>query len=480
MRITTTLSKRDAILDAALDLFAERTFASTPMPVLAEHAGVGAGTIYRYFDSKDALVNALYRRWKTEMTDVVSGDIPQGLTPREEFGHWWLGLWTFATENPAAFLFLETHHHAAYLDDSSLDIGTELTARAVAYVRRGQRLGAIRSGRPEMLIALVLGGVHRSVQDRDRQRLATHPGHARCVRGGRVVVARSLNHPQEGASPMANVLITGCSSGFGLLAALEFARRGDTVFASMRTVSKSGALEQAAAAEGLKVKVIALDVTDDASVRAGVDAVVAEAGTIDVLVNNAGIEMNGAIHLISDDEARWQLDTNVLGPLRTMRAVVPIMLQQGGGTIVNVSSVAGVVAVPYGGMYSASKHTLEAMTEAMHYELAHRNIRLALIEPGQFTTEFANNSQMAAGMAADADATQRRERLRASMGGLLPAGPPPDPQAVANAIVDAAQARAPKLRVPVGADAELVTAARSSMDFESFEQAMRQTLNWFD
>ncbi len=279
---------------------------------------------------------------------------------------------------------------------------------------------------------------------------------------------------------MANVLITGCSSGFGLLSALEFARRGDTVFASMRTVSKAAALNDAAAAEGLKVNVVSLDVTDDDSVRSAVAGVAAEAGTIDVLVNNAGIEMNGAIHLIADDEALWQLDTNVLGPLRTMRAVVPIMLQQGGGTIVNVSSVAGVAAVPYSGMYAASKHALEAMTEAMHYELSHKGIRLALIEPGQFTTEFSSNSQMAAGMAADTEATDRRLRFRGAMSGLLPAGPPPDPQLVANAIVDAAQAKAPKLRVPVGADAELVTAARSSMDFESFEQAMRQTLNWFD
>ena len=155
---------------------------------------------------------------------------------------------------------------------------------------------------------------------------------------------------------MANVLITGCSSGFGLLSALEFARRGDTVFASMRTVSKATALNDAAAAEGLKVEVVSLDVTDDDSVRSAVAGVAAEAGTIDVLVNNAGIEMNGAIHLIADDEARWQFDTNVLGPLRTMRAVVPIMLHQGGGTIVNVSSVAGVAAVPYSGMYAASKH----------------------------------------------------------------------------------------------------------------------------
>jgi AcrR family transcriptional regulator len=163
-------SKHDAILDAALDLFAERTFASTPMPVLAERAGVGAGTIYRYFASKDALVNALFRRWKTEMTDVVSGHVPPGLSPREEFSHWWQGLWTFATQNPAAFLFLETHHHAAYLDESSVAAGGELTERAVAYVRRGQRAGAIRAGRPEVLIALVLGaftGLFKSASTHD-------------------------------------------------------------------------------------------------------------------------------------------------------------------------------------------------------------------------------------------------------------------------------------------------------------------------
>ncbi|RPI08427.1 MAG: TetR/AcrR family transcriptional regulator, partial [Actinobacteria bacterium] len=93
---TAVASKRDAILDAALELFSERTFASTPMPELARRAGVGAGTIYRYFDSKDALVNALFQRWKTEMAETVSGDIPTGLTPREQFKHWWRGLWKFA------------------------------------------------------------------------------------------------------------------------------------------------------------------------------------------------------------------------------------------------------------------------------------------------------------------------------------------------------------------------------------------------
>ena len=219
---------------------------------------------------------------------------------------------------------------------------------------------------------------------------------------------------------MANVLITGCSSGFGMLAALEFARRGDNVFATMRNVSKAGPLNEAAAAEGLKVNVVVLDVTDDASVRSAVDSVVADAGTIEILVNNAGIELIGAMHLVSDEEALWQLDTNVLGPLRTIRAVVPLMLQQGGGTIVNVSSVAGIAAVPYTGMYAASKHALEAMTEVMVYELGHRGIRMALIEPGQFATEFGGNARHAEAMAGRQRGRGSPLRFRESMGGAAP------------------------------------------------------------
>jgi AcrR family transcriptional regulator len=168
---TTEFSKRDAILDAALELFSERTFASTPMPELARRAGVGAGTIYRYFDSKDALVNALFQRWKTEMTEVVSGNIPPGLTPREQFRQWWRGLGKFATEHPAAFLFLETHHHAAYLDGPSRRCGAQLSERAIAYIREGQRRGAIRKGQPEVLMALVLGaftGLVKSATEHNR------------------------------------------------------------------------------------------------------------------------------------------------------------------------------------------------------------------------------------------------------------------------------------------------------------------------
>jgi AcrR family transcriptional regulator len=166
-----TLSKRDAILGAALELFSERTFASTPMPELARRAGVGAGTIYRYFDSKDALVNALFQRWKREMTDAVSGNIPDDLTPREQFTHWWRGLWKFATELPSVYHFLETHHHAAYLDAASRRVGAQLSDRAITYLREGQRRGAIRKGNPEVLMALVMGaftGLVKSATEHNR------------------------------------------------------------------------------------------------------------------------------------------------------------------------------------------------------------------------------------------------------------------------------------------------------------------------
>ena len=150
-------AKREAILRAALELFAERTFDGTPVPLIAERADVGAGTIYRYFASKEALVNAVYRRWKGELKRVLVDETPAGLAPREEFGHWWRALWAFASANPRAFSFLEMHHHEAYLDDESRAIGEAVTAGARAFVRRAQRAGDVRKAEPDLLIAMVFG-----------------------------------------------------------------------------------------------------------------------------------------------------------------------------------------------------------------------------------------------------------------------------------------------------------------------------------
>jgi AcrR family transcriptional regulator len=150
-------SKREAILDAALALFCELTFDGTPVPLVAERANVGAGTIYRYFDSKEALVNAVYQRWKTEMKRALIDEAPRGTSAREEFRHYWRGLWRFATEHRLAFAFLEMHHHAPYLDAESHAVGAELAAGTLAFVERAQAAGAIRRMQPHVLIALVFG-----------------------------------------------------------------------------------------------------------------------------------------------------------------------------------------------------------------------------------------------------------------------------------------------------------------------------------
>ena len=153
---TPDADKREAILDAALALFAERTFEGTAVPLIAERAGVGAGTIYRYFDDKTALVNGLYQRWKLELAQrlVPARSLADA---RAEFHHWWDGLWRFASEHPEAFAFLETHHHLGDLDDRSRAVGDAMIGSAIAYVRRAQAAGSVRKAKPEMLIALVFG-----------------------------------------------------------------------------------------------------------------------------------------------------------------------------------------------------------------------------------------------------------------------------------------------------------------------------------
>lgn len=275
------------------------------------------------------------------------------------------------------------------------------------------------------------------------------------------------------------VLITGCSSGFGLLSAITFARQGHQVYASVRDVRRAGALLDAAAGAGVEVAVVELDVADAASVDSAVHAVVEAAGRIDIVVNNAGIELFGAVHLVSDDEMLHQLDTNVFGLVRVVRAVVPHLVAGGGGSIVNVGSVAGMVGVPYSGLYAASKHAVEALTEAMHFELAQLGIRVSVVQPGQFATELASKSSVAAAMGSDTPEHARWQAFRDAMRQLV-GGEPADPQQVADVIVEAATTTAPKLRWPVGDDAGLVLGTKATMPFEEFESAMRTVLDWHE
>ncbi len=194
---------------------------------------------------------------------------------------------------------------------------------------------------------------------------------------------------------MSIVLITGCSTGIGLEAALAFARRGDTVCASMRNLAKAERLRSRADAEGLTVDIVQLDVLDDASVTGAVADVEARHGAVDILVNNAGVGFLGAVETIDLAKAQAVMDTNVWGAVRTSRAVLPAMRARGSGLIVNVTSVAGrVPGNAHMGFYSASKHALGALSEALLWEVAPYGVRVACVEPGFFATEIFANSEM--------------------------------------------------------------------------------------
>ena len=273
---------------------------------------------------------------------------------------------------------------------------------------------------------------------------------------------------------MATVLITGCSSGFGELAALTFADHGHRVFASMRSPGKSALLN-----ERSEITQVALDVCDSASVDAAVADVIARCGRLDIVVNNAGIEVHGAVHQFSDDENQRQLDTNVTGVLRVLRAVVPHFLANGGGTVVNVGSVAGVVGTPYGGIYAASKHALEAISESAHFEMSQRGVKVRLVQPGQFATSLTSNSMVAAAMGPDTPEFERRQRFRTAQRSLVNGEPAPA-QIVADTIYSAATDEPGRLRYPVGGDTELIMATKAALSFEDFDTTMRAALDWHD
>jgi AcrR family transcriptional regulator len=152
--------KHEVILAAALSLFAERGFHGTAMPLVAERARVGAGTVYRYFESKEHLVNAVFQDCKRKMADALLIDFPMDAPPRKAFHELWRRLGKFAEESPEALAFLELHHHAPYLDATSRALDEQLLEPFRLFVMHAQREGALKSGEPNLLIAIVFGAFH--------------------------------------------------------------------------------------------------------------------------------------------------------------------------------------------------------------------------------------------------------------------------------------------------------------------------------
>jgi NAD(P)-dependent dehydrogenase (short-subunit alcohol dehydrogenase family) len=192
-------------------------------------------------------------------------------------------------------------------------------------------------------------------------------------------------------------LVTGCSSGFGFIAAKDLSRRGHVVYASMRAVEGKNkepaeALRACASEESLQLYTLDLDVTSDDSVASAVGQVIDEQGRVDVVVNNAGVMPLGVTEAFTVDQFRDNLEVNLLGVFRLVREVTPHMRTQGQGLVVNVSTVVGRIALPFFGIYQAGKWGLEALSESLRYELSESGIDVVIVEPGPFSTDLVGNS----------------------------------------------------------------------------------------
>ena len=248
------------------------------------------------------------------------------------------------------------------------------------------------------------------------------------------------------------LLITGCRSGFGLLAAVEAARRGHRVYAGFRDLSTQGDLVQAAG--DLPVFPIQLDVTDATQREQAVQEILKTEGRIDALVNNAGVALGGYLEQIEEDELRRVLEVNLIALWALTNQVLPSMRGQGAGTIVNVSSISGRLALPGLGAYAASKFALEGMSEALRHEVKPFGVRVCLIEPGPYKTDILGRNRTLCRRALEDGPyrpyTEKAEQLFDNI--ATTAG---DPMDVANEIVALCEAKRPPLRTVMGPSARL-------------------------
>jgi NAD(P)-dependent dehydrogenase (short-subunit alcohol dehydrogenase family) len=256
-------------------------------------------------------------------------------------------------------------------------------------------------------------------------------------------------------------IVTGVSSGIGESIARELVREGYRVFGTVR--SETGAVPESA-------ERVVLDVRDDASVLAAVATVLSRAGRIDVLVNNAGASIVGAIEETDTTQAQALFDVNFFGAVRMTQAVLPSMRARHAGRVVFVSSVVGFLPAPFMGFYAASKHALEGYGESLDHEVRTLGVRAILVEPGFMKTKIDKNSTRAA-RSID-DYAVARGRAGASLNASIDGGD--DPSLVAKTVVAALRAHRPKLRYPVGKGASTLSALRDLMPARLFDRSFRK------
>jgi len=270
---------------------------------------------------------------------------------------------------------------------------------------------------------------------------------------------------------MANdsVLITGCSSGIGHATAERLARGGHNVYATARRLDSIADLEQAGC------RTLALDVTDEESMRAAVAAVEEADGAVGALVNNAGYSQSGAVETIPMDDLRRQFETNVFGLVRMCQLVLPGMRREGRGRIVNISSMGGRLVFPGGGAYHGTKYAVEAISDALRFEVRGFGVHVSIVEPGLIKTSFGETAHgsvpQADGPYAQFNAAVAKTTAEAYEGPLSKLGAGPD--AVAKVVEKAITSRRPRTRYPVTASARFFIAQHALLPDRGWDALVR-------
>lgn len=261
------------------------------------------------------------------------------------------------------------------------------------------------------------------------------------------------------------VLVTGASSGNGQAAARLLSQRGYRVFGTSRSPSDAEKVPG--------VVMVALDVRSNDSVATCVKIVLQQAEHLDVLVNNAGYELGGALEELSLEEAQAQFETNFFGVVRMVKAVLPAMREQKRGRIVNISSLAGLAPIPFLGMYSASKFALEGYSDALRHEVKPFNIQVSLVEAGFLRTPLREKRQLAAQRVREYDPW--RQRALDAIREYEEKGP--GPELVAKSVMKILERERPRLRYAIGRQARVVSRLRRFLPEMAFEHGTRNTFH---
>ena len=280
-------------------------------------------------------------------------------------------------------------------------------------------------------------------------------------------------------------VVTGSSSGIGFETSLLLARKGFYTYATMRNLNKSQKINDVVEKENLPLKVLQLDVTDDKSVKDAIRQITDESSRIDVLVNNAGYGVMGAVEDLSLDQFKSQFETNFFGVIRVTKEVIPIMRNQGNGNIINVSSIGGKIGLPLNSAYISSKFAIEGLSESMRYELEQFGIDVILIEPGVVKTNFFENVDVVVNNNDNNTSTknnitspysQLTQKLFEGFEPMLNSSSSSVSYDVAEVIYQAIVSKNRDVRYPVGKDAVSIIKTRQNLSDKELEYWIKESI----